>query len=105
MITPETILTGFVLLPELKLLYFGSGGLWTCEKKSEAEVCPRCATLSKSVYDHRWVHIRDEAIHGDHITLKILKRRFWCKISHKRNRVISNSRNHVISWVGTGQFH
>lgn len=80
MTLPESKLTEFVLLPELKLLHFGSGGLWTCEKVSEFEVCPRCATPSHSVYDHRWVHIRDEAIRGDLLTLKILKRRFWCKI-------------------------
>lgn len=79
MTLPELKVAEFVLLPELKLLHFGAGGLWTCEKVSELEVCPRCATPSKSVYDHRWVLIRDEAVRGDHITLKILKRRFSCK--------------------------
>jgi transposase len=83
MTTPETTLTGFVLLPELKLIHFGSGGFWTCEKQSDAEVCPRCATLSKSIYDHRWVLIRDEPVRGNPIRLKILKRRFWCKPCQK----------------------
>src|SRR6185312_1434674 len=79
MTLPEVSLAGFVLLPELKLLHFGSGGLWICEKVSQFEVCHRCAQPSRSVYDHRWVQVRDEAVRGDRITLKILKRRFWCK--------------------------
>lgn len=79
MTMPESRLTGFVLLPELKLLHFGANGFWICEKVSKLEVCHRCAQPSQSVYDHRWVHIRDEAVRGDQITLKILKRRFWCK--------------------------
>ena len=74
MTLPEVSLAGFVLLPELKLLHFGSGGLWICEKVSDLEVCHRCAQPSKSIYDHRWVHVRDEAVRGDRITLKILKR-------------------------------
>jgi transposase len=76
---PEDRLTEFVLLPELKLLHFGPNGFWICEKMSELEICPRCAQPSTSIYDHRWVHIRDEAVRGNRITLKILKRRFWCK--------------------------
>lgn len=52
MTLPESKLSEFVLLPELKLLHFGCGGIWTCEKVSELEVCPRCATPSQSVYDH-----------------------------------------------------
>lgn len=79
MTLPEISLAGFVLLPELKLLQFGAGGLWLCEKVSDLEVCPRCAQPSRSVYDHRWVRIRDEAVRGDRVTLKILKRRFICK--------------------------
>lgn len=83
MTLPELKIAEFVLLPELKLLHFAAGGFWTCEKVSELEVCPRCATPSKSVYDHRWVLIRDEAVRGDHIRLKILKRRFSCKPCRK----------------------
>lgn len=83
MTLPESKLAEFVLLPELKLLHFGAGGLWVCEKVSELEVCPRCASPSRCVYDHRWVLIRDEMVRGDHIKLKILKRRFFCKTCRK----------------------
>lgn len=79
MILPSERLTEFVLLPETKLRHFGSNGLWLCEKVSEMEICRRCASPCKSIYDHRWVKVRDEAVRGDQITLKILKRRFWCK--------------------------
>lgn len=79
MTLPEARVAGFVLPPELKLLHFGTDGLWLCEKVSELEVCPRCATPSQSVYDHRWVLIRDESVRGMYIRLKILKRRFSCK--------------------------
>lgn len=80
MTLPESKVAGFVLLPELKILKFGTDGLWLCEKVSEFEVCPRCATKSDSVYDHRWVTVRDEPLRGRGVTLKILKRRFSCEI-------------------------
>jgi transposase len=83
MTMPEMSLTDFVLLPELRLRHFGSNGLWLCEKVSDFEVCPRCANPSHSVYDHRWVSVRDEDVRGDHITLKVLKRRFSCKPCRK----------------------
>ena len=62
---PET-LTRYLLLPELRLLKieradFG-GVSFFAEKTSAFEVCPRCATLSRSVYDHRWVKLRDDPI-------------------------------------------
>lgn len=79
MTLPEKRIAAFVLLPELKLLHFGTDGLWLCEKESRFEVCHRCATPSQSIYDHRWVRVRDEPLRGDHVWLKILKRRFYCK--------------------------
>lgn len=72
-------IANFLLLPELKLKHFGSDGLILCEKESEIEVCPKCAIPCSSVYDHRYAKIRDESIRQLRITLKILKRRFWCK--------------------------
>jgi transposase len=83
MTLPESKVAGFVLLPELKITHFGTDGLWLCEKQSELEVCPRCATPSRSVYDHRWVRVRDSPVRGLAITLKILKRRFFCKTCGK----------------------
>lgn len=79
MTLPEARVAGFVLLPELKLVHFGTDGLWVCEKVSDLEVCPRCATPSHAVYDHRFVRVRDEPLRGDAVTLKILKRRFICR--------------------------
>ena len=76
---PEHKLAELIILPELKLIHCGSNGFWLCEKLSKCEVCTKCATLSKSVYDHRWVVVRDAPIRGFAITLKILKRRFFCK--------------------------
>jgi transposase len=67
------------LLPELKVVQVIPPGFLICEKVFQAEVCPRCANLSKAVYDHRWVHIRDTPLREKSITLKILKRRFSCK--------------------------
>lgn len=76
---PESKIAELIGLPNLKLIHCGSGGLWLYEKASDSEVCPKCATLSRSCYDKRWVTLRDSPIRGFHITLKILKRRFFCK--------------------------
>lgn len=43
------------------------------------EVCPKCATPSKTIHDHVWVRIRDTPIRDNRIVLKIKKRRFLCK--------------------------
>lgn len=79
MTLPELRVAGLILLPELKMLHFGTDGLWLCEKVSELEVCPRCAHSSRAIYDHRWITVRDEPVRGFSVTLKILKRRFFCK--------------------------
>lgn len=76
---PELKVTAMILLPELELTGFGGNGIWLCEKVSDLEVCPKCATPSRSVYDHRWVRIRDEPIRGKPLEFKILKRRFSCR--------------------------
>ena len=77
----------FLLLPELKLLKFGrdrSGRKHQqAEKISDFEVCPKCATPSKSVYDRRWVRAHDAPILGNQVWLHILKRRFFCKPCRK----------------------
>jgi len=83
MTLPELRVAGFVLLPELKVVHFGTDGLWTCEKSSTFEVCPRCAQPSSSIYDRRTVRVRDEPIRGFEITLIIRKRRFSCKPCRK----------------------
>ncbi len=72
----------FILLPELKLL-----NRWNPEryrnhyrvrKESEFEVCPKCATPSRTVHDRRWVKVKDHPIRGSGIYFEILKRRFRC---------------------------
>lgn len=72
----------FILLPELKVLtHWQSAKFRThykCQKESEFEVCPRCATKSSSVHDRRWVKIQDQPIRGSGVSLHILKRRFRC---------------------------
>ncbi len=80
--TPDS-LPRYLLLPELRFIENrkseGGGVLLFAEKVSEFEVCPRCATPCRSVYDHRWVRVRDDPIRGDETVLWIKKRRFMCK--------------------------
>ena len=72
----------FILLPELKLLSHWSPGRYRnnyrVKKESAFEICPKCATPSRSVHDRRWVKISDHPIRGVGICLHILKRRFRC---------------------------
>lgn len=76
---PENQLINFFLLPELKFIRTEGVSRIFCEKTSSFEVCPKCATPSKVIYDHRWVRIKDEPIRQALPTLVILKRRFFCK--------------------------
>lgn len=75
-------LESFLFLPELTLLKVKSssrsGAEYYLEKKSEFEVCPKCATRSSSTYDHRVIKVKDEPIRGKHVVLFIKKRRLWC---------------------------
>lgn len=76
-------LSRFILLPELKLLntrkLLQGKTEYLVEKVSELEVCPKCASTSKSIYDRRWVKIHDAPIRGIDVRLIIRKRRFYCK--------------------------
>jgi transposase len=76
-----------VLLPELRLLKTqrseGHGIQLFVEKTSEFEVCPKCATPARGVYDRRWVRLRDDPIRGDEVILRVRKRRFYCLQCHK----------------------
>jgi len=57
---PEDIVAQHHLLPEMKLLEArrgAHGGLeFVVQMTSELEVCPRCATPSRSVYERRCEH-------------------------------------------------
>lgn len=81
---PSRILSQKVLLPELELrLVKWRRGKSTLnlivDKRSTVEVCPKCATPSSSVYDHREVKVRDAPLRGKDVLLHIRKRRFSCK--------------------------
>jgi len=81
---PETMLLRRLLLPELKFHRSwrkpGTGTLGVeAEKVSTHEVCPRCATASQSVYDHRVVRIRDAPVRDLGVRLFVRKRRFACR--------------------------
>jgi transposase len=76
----------YLLLPELELLdarpagpHGREGTEFFAEKRSELEVCPKCATPSRSVYDHRWVKLKDEPLRTRSVTLYVRKRRFSCR--------------------------
>lgn len=81
---PETMLLRHLLLPELKLT-----STWRkpktktiaveADKVSDLEVCPRCATASSAVYDHRTVRVRDTPVRGVAVRLLVRKRRFSCR--------------------------
>lgn len=78
----EKSVTQSLLLPDLKF----SQEIWErktryieCEKVSDFEVCPHCATKTASIYDHRIVRPRDQPLRNKFVTLIIKKRRFQCK--------------------------
>lgn len=52
-------------------------------KTSKMEVCPKCATRSITKYDKREVTVKDTPLRGKSVTLKITKRRFYCKACKK----------------------
>jgi len=78
---PNSHLTKFTLLPELKLSSFNYTSTtlrYGVIKESEFEVCPKCATPSYTVHDRRTVTVKD-APSGTRLKfLKIIKRRFRC---------------------------
>src|SRR5262249_49115564 len=81
---PEDILVRRLLLPELHLVHsYQRPGAVTlaveADKVSEFEVCPRCASKSTSVYDHRTVVLRDAPMRNLNVRLLVRKRRFSCR--------------------------
>lgn len=81
---PHQRLADGLLLPELRLVKTvaakGSGLVELyVEKTSPMEVCPRCATASRSTYDRRWIRVKDALIRAKRIVLCIRKRRFACR--------------------------
>jgi transposase len=80
---PQSRLNRYLMLPELEF-----AAIWqisrsttgmSCVKTSTMEVCPKCATPSRSIYDHREATVKDAPIRGKLVVLKVRKRRFWCR--------------------------
>lgn len=85
---PESKLAQHLLLPELSLLQFyrpapATQFIIAEKKRPVCEICPKCATPSKSYYDKRWIEVRDEPIRGVDTRIKILKRRYFCRTCRK----------------------
>jgi len=84
---PGQRLANFILLPELKLLKHQRVGRWKnvleAQKQTKSSFCPHCGSLSQSVYDHRWVQLKDAPLRDRHIDLRVKKRRFFCKDCRK----------------------
>lgn len=85
---PVESLIRSLVLPELELVDAehapgSSRSHLKVEKVSELEVCPRCATPSRTVYDRRTCVVKDAPIRDKHVTLHIRKRRFSCKPCRK----------------------
>jgi transposase len=83
----QAYLTQGLLLPELKLLSVRSISRSTkkitAEKTRQGAVCPKCASLSLTLYDRRKVRLRDQPIRGKQILLEITKHRYFCKNCRK----------------------
>lgn len=77
----------FLLLPELKITAWRkdkiASNVVQAKKFSKFEVCPKCATPSSSIYDHRIVTLKDAPVRGNSIKLRVNKRRLFCKPCRK----------------------
>ena len=80
-------LSRFMMLPEVKLTAWKQSSAFEStaqgKKTSRLEVCPKCATPSTVIYDHRIVKIRDAPVRGNGVVLQLKKRRFFCKTCKK----------------------
>ena len=76
-----------LLLPELEMLEIPAATrTWThyrVRSTAKEALCPRCPTLSHSVYDRRLCTVKDAPVRDQIVFLKIEKRRFWCKNCQK----------------------
>ena len=72
-----------LLLPELEMLEIPAATrTWThyrVRSTAKEALCPRCPTLSHSVYDRRLCTVKGALVRDQIVFLKIEKRRFWCK--------------------------
>jgi transposase len=84
---PESRLAKQHLLDEMELIWLKTGPSrgfdFYVRMTSAFEVCPRCAQPSRSVYDRRWVTVKDEPLRKTPVRLLIHKRRFMCGTCRK----------------------
>lgn len=84
---PYDRVTQSLLLPELRLVQStflaNEEACFIVDKVSDFEICPTCATPSRSTYDHRIVQVRDSPIRDVQAFLRIRKKRLWCKPCQK----------------------
>lgn len=85
--TPGVYLSRFIGLPELEINYIrGAQPGWVHVEATSTSVerhCPKCATLSTTIYDHRHVQVLDAPIRDQRVKLKIKKKRFLCRLCKK----------------------
>src|SRR5262245_20851895 len=85
---PEAFLAKLISLPELKLILVDvrrrpGWVIFTLESVSKFRACPRCAKLSETIYDHRWVKILESPFRDRRCELRIRKKRYQCKQCRK----------------------
>lgn len=81
---PESNLTQFILLPNLKLVNFhydqpSKTVFFYCDTDSSIAYCPHCGLETKTVHDKRTVHIKDAPHGAKNKYLTITKKRFRCE--------------------------
>jgi transposase len=83
----ERSLSRAVLPNDLKLFNvrtYKSGHLWEVEKvRQEFEICPKCATPSRTLAGRCTSLVRDEPLRQSGLWLKIHKHRYYCKSCRK----------------------
>lgn len=87
MITPESRLADWILLPNLKLIHAAERqNLLVVEAQLKPSSCPRCGVLSTTGYDSRWSVLKDVSLtqaDSPFVMLKIKKKRLYCKSCKK----------------------
>src|SRR5437868_5877633 len=72
LLLPELSFVSFKKIPDTRIIEV------TAIKDRKVEHCPRCASPSTSIYDHRKVRLKDEPFRTFRVWLVVNKRRLWC---------------------------
>jgi transposase len=73
LLLPELSLVSFRRIPDTRVIEV------VAAKRTEMEICPRCATPSSTGYDHRRVVLKDAPFRDLRVWLLVDKRRLWCR--------------------------